>query len=555
MTVVDLAQAGWLLIAALGLALSVSYAGLPVLGQGAFVAVGAFGTALLGPGGEGWPLGIACATSILVAAVLGYAVAMGASRLEGASLALATWALAWLVHRALLANPDVTGGVDGLTRPAPAHLVSTTFGLDLTLTPTVHLVIAAVLSLVLMAALRRLANGPSGLDLAALREDPALAASLGIPVAARRRTVLSVTAALGALSGAGSAVLLGLVAPSDVSPTVSVQLFVAVLLGGTARWWGPLVGVVVITVLPHVADTVAEQADLDAGRSRAVLTAALLMAVLILRGPLDRWTHRPGPAPASPEPLLSKESSPGEVLLAARDITVRYDGLLALDDVSLELRAGEVHALVGPNGSGKSTLLKVLAGDLRAGTIDVCGHAVPADLQARVLAGVVRTPQQTILMPALTGDRQIAVAKRCGTREAYPVLRHLLATPSSRHPARSDALEQTGLTHIAGADPHRLEVGDQRLLQVARAVATGARVLLLDEPAAGMTSEERARLAVVLRSLAARGAAVLLVEHDMRLVGQVADRVTVLDVGRVLARGTPEEVRMDPAVRHAYLGA
>jgi branched-chain amino acid transport system permease protein len=258
-SVLEFAQALWLLVAALGLSLSVSYAGLPVLGQSAFVAVGAFGTALLGPGGEGWPLGIAFLTSVLLSAGLGYAVALGASRLEGAYLALATWGLAWLVQRALLAYPDVSGGRDGLTRPAPAHLVSRTFGLDLVLTPTVHLVLAALLCAGILGVLIRLERGPAGLDLAALRESPVVAASLGIPVAQRRRTVLSVTAALGAVSGAGSTVLLGLVAPSDVSPLLSLELFVAVLLGGTARWWGPVLGVAVITALPHVADAAARR--------------------------------------------------------------------------------------------------------------------------------------------------------------------------------------------------------------------------------------------------------------------------------------------------------
>jgi ABC-type branched-subunit amino acid transport system ATPase component len=117
-----------------------------------------------------------------------------------------------------------------------------------------------------------------------------------------------------------------------------------------------------------------------------------------------------------------------------------------------------------------------------------------------------------------------------------------------------EALAATGMAHVAGADPQRLTSGDQRLLQVARAVATGAPALLLDEPAAGMTVDERARLRAVLRHLAARGLGVLLVEHDMRLVGEVADRVTVLHQGRVLACGTPDEVRADPAVRRAYLG-
>jgi ABC-type branched-subunit amino acid transport system ATPase component len=193
-----------------------------------------------------------------------------------------------------------------------------------------------------------------------------------------------------------------------------------------------------------------------------------------------------------------------------------------------------VHALVGPNGSGKTTLLKQLARHPQA----------------------VRTPQHTVVMPHLAADRQVAVGARGGAQSPHAVLRHLLATPSSRipDPRVPDALAATGLGHVVRADPQRLTSGDQRLLQVARAVATGAPALLLDEPAAGMTGDERARLRAVLRHLAHRGTAVLLVEHDMRLVGEVADRVTVLHQGRVLACGTPDQVRSDPAVRRAYLG-
>ena len=561
MSAVDLAQALWLLVAALGLALSVSYAGLPVLGQGAFVAVGAFGTALLGPGGEGWPLGIACGASVLAAAVLGHLVALGASRLEGAYLALATWALAWLVQRALLAYPGLTGGADGLTRPSPARVVSPALGLELVLTPTLHVVLAGLLCLGIVGMLVRLDRGPAGLDLAALREGPLLAASLGVPVASRRRSVLTVTAALGALSGAGSTVLLGLVAPSDVSPLVSLQLFVAVLLGGTARWWGPVLGVAVLTALPPVADALARSGGLDAERSRGVLTAALLIAVLALRGPVGRRFARPGRAPGSPSATAVPHlGSARPVLLRASGLDVSYDGVRALAGAGIVLRGGEVHALIGPNGSGKSTLLKALAGELRTGTVEVGGVPHRArSVQDRVRAGVVRTPQHTVVMPRLPADRQVAVGARGGDRASYPVLRHLLATPSSRRTAQAavvtQALEEVGLLHVVGADPQRLTAGDQRLLQVARAVATGARVLLLDEPAAGMTPDERHRLGDALRRLAGNGAAVLLVEHDMRLVGEVADRVTVLDAGRVLATGPTAVVRADPAVHRAYLGS
>jgi branched-chain amino acid transport system permease protein len=556
----DLAQALWLLVAAIGLAVSVSYAGLPVLGAGAFVAVGGYGTALLGPGGHGWPLGLAVLVSVAVAAVAGWLVALGASRLEGPYLALATWALAWLVQRCLLAYPGTTGGVDGLTTPSPAHLVSPTLGVDVALTPRVHVVVALVVCAVLLAALVRAERGPAGLDLAALREGPELAVSLGVPVAARRRTVLSVTAALCALSGAGSTVLLGLVSPADVSPLVSLELFVAVLIGGTARWWGPVLGVAVLTVLPDVGDALARAGGLDVERSRGVVTAALLVAVLALRAPVGRLLHRPGaaPGPVSGVPAATAPAD-GPVLLRATGMTVRYDGVTALQDAAITLYGGQVHALVGPNGSGKSTLLKVLSGALQAGVMELDGRPVTGGVRERVLAGVARTPQHTAVLPRLVADRQVGVGVRGGSRDHAAVLRHLLATPSSRRGRAAElvaaALHDTGLGHLRGADPERLTTGDQRLLQVARAVATGARVLLVDEPAAGMTAAERARLTAVLRRLAGNGLAVLLVEHDMRLVGEVADAVTVLDAGRVLASGPVEVVRADPAVHRAYLGA
>jgi ABC-type branched-subunit amino acid transport system ATPase component/ABC-type branched-subunit amino acid transport system permease subunit len=558
---VELAQSLWLLVAALGLALSVQYAGLPVLGQGAFVAVGGVGTALLGPGGADWPLGLAVTAAVVVAGLLGQVVALAARRLEGAYLALATWALAWLVYRAMLAFPSTFGGSQGLVRRAPAHLVSPSLGLDVTLTPGVHVVLAALVCVVVVLALLRIDRGPGGLDLAALREGPALAASLGIPVAARRRAVMTATAALGALSGAGTVALLGLVAPADVSPLLSLQLFVAVLVGGAARWWGPVVGVALLTALPHVASALPG----DSQRASGVLTALLLVVVLLVRRALAGVTPAGGTAPRGRQvPDVAHEARAAQpVLLRATGLHASYDALVALDDAEIELRAGHVHALIGPNGSGKSTLIKVLAGELApdGGTVEIAGRThVARQPQDRVLAGVAATSQRTAVLPRTTPARQVAVGVRGGSRPRHAVLRHLLATPSSRLAAQRQAavvetaLRETRLAPVAGIDPAELTVGEQRLLQIARALATGADVLLLDEPAAGMSADERARLRHVLRRIAGNGAAVLLVEHDMRLVNELADRVTVLDAGRVIASGSARAVRSDPAVQRAYLG-
>jgi branched-chain amino acid transport system permease protein len=240
--------------------------------------------------------------------------------------------------------------------------------------------------------------------------------------------------------------------------------------------------------------------------------------------------------------------------------------VVALSDVDVSLRAGEVHALVGPNGSGKSTLLRVATGVVApsAGAVTLrsdrqaprTGSAAP-----RVAAGVVRTVQHTALLGDLPADKQAAVGARAQERVPLAGLRHLVASPISRALAdkrrrvTAGALTAVGLDGVGRLPADRLDSADQRLLQVARALATGAPALLLDEPAAGMAAPDRRRLAGVLRRLADDGYGVLLVEHDMALVRSVADRVTVLDAGRVIASGAFAEIQRDPAVRAAYLGS
>ncbi|HET6909293.1 MAG TPA: ATP-binding cassette domain-containing protein [Mycobacteriales bacterium] len=557
----------YLLVAAYGLAVAVSYAGLPVLGQGAFVAIGAFGTVQITA--HGVPLGVAVVAAVALATVAGYLVGFAATRLAGAPLALATWGLAWLAYSALVLFPALGGGAEGLTRDAPAHLVSPALGLRLTLTPGVHVGIALVIDVLAAIALARTARGAWGLDLAALRTGPVLADSIGVPVQRRRRAVLATSAALGALGGAGTAVLLGVVAAPDYSPLLSLQLFVAVLVGGVATWWGPPIGVAILAFLPDTADALARAINVDALRARSVLTAVLLVAVLVVRQPLHRLLTRSSTgrtrAAAVAASVESDRGPDGATVLELRKVVASYGALRVLDGVDIEVRSGEIHALVGPNGSGKSTVLRIATGVVRPvdGEVRIDGLPAPAARAAapRVKAGVARTLQHTVMLGELEAGTQVEVASRAKDRMPHGGVRELLATPRGRA-GRTDrraravaALHAVGMDDRADAMTSRLDSAEQRLLQIARAAATGARALLLDEPAAGMSADQRDRLGRILRHLADRGFAVMLVEHDMRLVGRVADRVTVLAEGRVLATGTPDYVRSQPAVALAYLGS
>ena len=567
MTVVDLAQYAWLLLAALGLNLVVGHAGQPMLGQGAFFAAGGYGTVLLADR-AGWPIGGAAAAVVAACGLAGWFLARAAARLTGPFLALATWGLAWLVFAVLVAFPGTFGGEQGLVRPTPELIASRPLGLDVALTPAWHLGLAGVLCLLVIATTWLLRSGPLGLDLAAGRESPAVAESLGVRLAVLRRGSVAAAAALGAVAGAGSTVLLGVIAPNDVSPLLSVELLVAVLLAGSASVLAPVVTVALLRLLPTVATEIADGLGAPPVRTRGLLVAGLLVAVLALREPVRalvapslsrvrvRWRARRHYEIGSDRPPFS----PGT--LRADRICLAYGAVQALDELSLEVRPGEVHALIGPNGSGKTSALRVLAGTLPgdAGLVSLDGRDVTQLRGAdRARAGIARTFQRTVLLTGLNVWGQVRVGARC--REPVGAVRALLRTPTAQAVGRrssravSDALQLAGLTEVAHRPATALAYGEQRLLQVARAAATGAPALLLDEPAAGMSPGELDQLATALRALAAHGRGILLVEHNMRFVAAVADRVTVLVEGRVLMTGPPDAVRRDPAVRAAYLGS
>jgi branched-chain amino acid transport system ATP-binding protein len=250
-------------------------------------------------------------------------------------------------------------------------------------------------------------------------------------------------------------------------------------------------------------------------------------------------------------------------LLEAREIVVRFGGVLALDDVSLAVDEGQIVGLIGPNGAGKTTVFGVLSGLLRPGrgVVLMDGTEVTrASPQTRARRGLARTFQRLELFGELTVREHLVVAYRGSSRRMGQLALDLVGLGTRPRAGENDAIDEIiamlGLGAVAGVPAAALGLGTGRLVEIARALAARPRVLLLDEPSSGLDQRETEALSSVLRQLRAdRGVAIVLVEHDVEMVLGVADAVTVLDFGRVIATGPPAEIRRSEIVQAAYLGS
>ncbi|HEY7875425.1 MAG TPA: ATP-binding cassette domain-containing protein [Actinomycetota bacterium] len=561
-TTIDLASGVYLMIAAVGLNFALGLGDMPSLGQGAFAAIGAFGVALLRTR-AGWGVEAATAGAVVIAAVAGALVGAGASRLRTVYVAISTWVVAWLVTFALEAFPGLFGGAQGVVM-APGRFDLAAEGTRVALTPVLNYEIAVVLLALSLGAFARIASSPTGLALAALREGPTTARALGVRAGRLRAGVLMTAAALGAIGGVGIAQTQQVADPAAFGPLLSVQLFVAVLLGGAGTLLGPVVGVAALGLIGPLARALGDVLSVPAGRFEPALSGVLLLAALALgRGGLVTILSRGGRSPARAVPAAGRDATRrgSGVALEARGITKTYGGVRALDAVDLDVEPGAVHAVIGPNGSGKTTLLRVLAGDERAdaGTLTVDGRGAPDGTYARLRLGIARTLQRTEVWPGLTVREHVLAG--AGVRREYGgAWRNLLLTPNARAEtsaadARADeVLAVTGLDAAADQVAARLSGADQRLLMIALAFASEPRLLLLDEPSAGMSRPHMERLAEMLGRLSATGVGMIVVEHNLRLVRYLARRVTVLDAGAVIADGDVAEISESSAVRAAYLG-
>jgi branched-chain amino acid transport system permease protein len=557
----SLAGTVYLAVAATGLGLTVGAAGLPSLGAGAFMAIGAFTSSLL-VARSGWPLEPAVLAGAAAALVAGL-ITGGIVRLRRAFVAAGTWLLAWLVWLFLLAFPSVSGGSQGLILPQ-----KTLLGMDAT--PTVHFEVALALLVLTAVAIAAVRRGAPGLELSGLRQSPRLATSLGVRLGRRRLGAFAASAFVAGLAGALAVQLAAVADPAAYDPFLSFKLLVAVLLGGAAATLGPAAGVAALGLIGLVSDPLARVLQLPLERFDTAVAAILLVFVLALGGGgivpwlepyVARFRKQRRTTQVAARYKEDRERGAGPVL-EALDLRKAFGGVVALDGLSLQLARGETVALVGPNGSGKTTALRLISGaePPDSGRVLLEGRSLTDEpTPARVRLGVARTLQATAYFPELTALESVLVGRSVRRRYAGAI-RTALATPNVRREAAAgeaaarDALDTVGLAALADVPTPELTTSQRRLVALAAALACEPGLLLVDELAAGAGSEELDRIAEVVARVRERGIAVLLVEHNLRLVRLAADRVLVLAAGRSVAEGSVSEVARSDVVRQAYLG-
>lgn len=558
---VNLAQEVVLLtIAGIGLNLLLGLSGQISLGQAGFFAVGAYASGLMAQR-LGWPLALTIPVAVLCAGVTGLLVGLVGLRARTHYLAMVTLAFGFIIGILAQRWVGVTGGAMGLMGMPQLNWGDGGNG------PRNFFWTSAAILLVIQVLSDYMMQSHAGRVLRTISESESFAATVGIQAPLWRVGAFMGAAMLAGLSGALYAHQLGFVSSDAMNLDRSLALLIVVVIGGLGHAYGPLLGALFLVGM--------NQAVADLYSYANFIFGTLLLTVMVfmphgLSGLLS--LGKPGKAKLglkqrlidvtsplnTPPPSNTAPSSVAELELAG--VSKSYAGVRALQDVSMTIVTGTVHALIGPNGAGKSTLINVISGLYRAdaGSIRLRGDDVTGwAAHRRARRGLARTFQNLQLIGGLTVVENVMLAISDKTPPLRSFGHWILGRPHEEN-SRQEALRLLSSLHIgalADASPNDLSYGHKKLAELARALAQNPTLLLLDEPIAGLNEEESHKIADGIKRLAAAGVTILLVEHDMTFVMSVADTITVLDYGKVIASGTPDVVRNNPAVIEAYLGA
>ena len=552
--------AGVYSVAAAGLNVLVGWSGQKSLGHAGLFAAGAYTAALL-TAQAGWNPWLALLAAAVVSGLFGVLIALPSLRVKGPSLAMVTIGFGIVVEKVVTEWQVPFGGQQGIYGVLPLSLAGKTFG------AREWAWFVVLLSLAVYLALKTLLDGKMGRALQAVQAAEVAAESVGVDVYRTKVLAFVISAVTCGIAGALVAQQNQYINSDFISFNLSIFLLLIVLFGG-ASTMGPALGAVVLTLLDAF---LARWPGLQHFSYGALLLFALYAMPQGLAGALRSLVRRlqKPQAPESPalaaggewEPRFPVQRDAKAVLLRADGLYKAYGGVVPTNEVSLELRPGHVHALIGPNGAGKTTLLNILSGIVAPdrGRIEFAGADITRNRASQVCAlGIGRTFQNLKVFPHMSVLDNVLV----GLHAHLPVgfVPCLLGLPSARREealAREEAvrlLHFVGLAERAYDEAGSLPYGLQRRLELARALATHPRLLLLDEPAAGLNPQETQELTALIARIGGKGITVLLIEHHMDLVMAVSDHVVVLDYGAKIAEGAPSAIQGNPRVIAAYLG-
>ncbi|MFG3295237.1 ATP-binding cassette domain-containing protein [Streptomyces sp. NPDC048179] len=557
--VIDIALIYALLALGMGLAMGVS--GQINLAQVAFFGVGAYAVAILTTH-NGYGFWAASVLAVLATVAAGLLVGIPALRMQSHYLGIVTLGLA-LGFINWITNADISGGADGISG-VPVPRIP---GVDLSSEYLYYYLEAVVFALGLVFGLF-VVHTSLGRRLRAMRDDALAAGAMGAEIPLLRMTAFLLASLYGGVAGVLYAGLIRYVAPETFSTANMFILLAMVIIGGRRSLVGCVVGAIGLTLVREWLSDFSTYAQLGYG---VVVVLMVVFAPTGLAGVPARlralYERRRGRTSARAElrPFVPYDVTPqppsSEPLLTVDTVVKDFRGLRALDEVSLTVDAGEIRGIVGPNGSGKTTLFNVISGFYRptSGQVAFAGaRTTTARPYTLSLAGMARTFQNLRLFGQMTVRENVLVAldrTRTHALWQYAVWQPGVVRRERRLRERArDILGRYGLADFADADPASLPYGIQRRIEIARAMAAQPRLLLLDEPAAGLNGEEVQQLIRIVRSIRDSGTTVLLIEHHMGLVMSLCEKVTVLSSGKVIAEGTPSEVVASPEVIEAYLG-